>query len=449
VISNLIGLAVFNACLLAAGSGVTGLAGWWRGRGILRSLGVSYLCGLAAFGVAAQLLYVLGASLARWQVIAICGVLTLGSVRGFARSDLGVPRVPRLPKPAIVLIVGMLALLAVDLWFQPLWAYDAWTFWTPKAHALYALNALDPSWFGQADLLNRDYPLLIPAVEAATFRFTGYETALLDLSWLALTAFLGATVEVGRRLGARRSLLVAVLISIVFAPAVADQLASAEADIPLAAMFATAGLAAAVWLEERKLGALALAGVLAAGCAATKIEGVVFAIALFAPLVVLGARRDRRVAALTGVVGAASLAVGILPWRIWLAVHHVPEQVTLHRLTSPSLLAGHADRLPRAAAFLCWKLLDPRAWIVLVPLCVAVVVLGRGQRSAVRVLAGSAAVLALAGLLVAYWTTPLPFHYHLATSARRVITGPIFLLAALTPIVGAGALGRRRYPPRS
>ena len=79
---DLIGLALANACFLAAGIGVTSLAGWWRGRAVLRSLGVSYLCGLAAFGVVAQLLYVLGASLARWQVVAICAVLALGSLRG-------------------------------------------------------------------------------------------------------------------------------------------------------------------------------------------------------------------------------------------------------------------------------------------------------------------------------------------------------------------------------
>lgn len=446
---DLIGLVLANACFLAAGLGVTGLAGWWRGRAVLRSLGVSYLCGLASFGVVAQLLYVLGASLARWQVIAICAALAVGGLRGVGGEAGPTPTV-RLPKVVLAATAGMLALLAVDLWFQPLWAYDAWTFWTPKANALYALNGLDASWFGAHDLLNRDYPLLLPAVEAATFRFTGFETSLLDLqSLLALSAFLAALVEVGGRLGARRSVLVAVLLSVVFAPSVADQLASAEADIPLAAMFACAGLAACVWLEERRAGALMLAGLLAAGCAATKIEGTVFAIALFAPLVVLGARRTRRDGGFAAAVGVGALAVGILPWRIWLSSHHIPEQVTLHRLTSPSLLAGHIDRLPRAAAYMAWRLFDPRAWILLVPLCLVMLLLTRRERSPVAFLAACAAGLGLAGLLAAYWTTPLPFHYHLATSARRVITGPIFLLAALLPLIGTGTFGRRRYPPRS
>jgi hypothetical protein len=56
------------------------------------------------------------------------------------------------------------------------------------------------------------------------------------------------------------------------------------------------------------------------------------------------------------------------------------------------------------------------------------------------------ALLALAGLVVAYWTTPLPFHYHLATSGRRVITGPLFFLAALAPLAVRDVRERRRYP---
>ena len=442
--ADLVELIVANACFLAAGVGVTGACGWWRGPvGALRSLGVSYLAGVAAFGVLAQLAYVSGASLALWQVLLICGVLAAGALRalrGTARPS-APPHVP-----ALVLAAGaaMLALLAVDLWYQPLWAYDSWTFWTPKAHALYAMNGLDPAWFGAHDLLNRDYPLLLPAVESATFRFTGFETSLLDLqSWFAVVAFAAAAVEVSARLGGRRLVLFAAVLSIIFAPSVADQLASAEADIPLAALFGCAGLCAAVWLDERRPGALVLTAVFAAGAAATKIEGTAFTIALFLTLAVVAGRRAALEAALAGV---AALAAGILPWRIWLSVHHVPEQVTLHRLTSPSLLAGHAARVPHAAAYLAWKLVDPRAWLLLVPFLLGVLWVARRSWSPIASFAAAGALLALAGLIVAYWTTPLPFHYHLATSGRRVITGPLFFLAALAPLVVRDVRERRRYP---
>lgn len=441
---DLAGLVLANACFLAAGIGVTGACGWWGGsRGLARSLGVSYLAGLAAFGVVAQLLYVLGASLALWQVLLVCAALAVGGGRGLRTTERPGPPVHA---SALVLAAGaaMLVLLAVDLWWQPLWAYDSWTFWTPKAHALHAMNGLDPSWFGAHDLLNRDYPLLLPAVEAATFRFSGYETTLLDLqSWFALVAFLVAAVEVSGRLGGRRLVLWAGALSIVFAPSVADQLASAEADIPLAALFACAGLCAAVWLDERRTGDLVLAAVLAAGAAATKIEGTAFTIALFLTLVLVAGRRNAWHPALAGV---AALAAGILPWRLWLSTHHVPEQVTLHRLTSPSLLGSHVARVPHAAAYLAWKLVDPRAWLLLVPFLLGVLWASRRSWSPIATLAAVGALLALAGLVVAYWTTPLPFHYHLATSGRRVITGPLFFLAALAPVVARELRERPRYP---
>ncbi|MGH3051016.1 MAG: glycosyltransferase family 39 protein, partial [Gaiellaceae bacterium] len=395
---------------------------------------VCYLVGLASFGMVAQLLYVLGASLSRPQVIAVCAVLAAAGL-GALRHGPGATSQRRPPAWVVAVVVAMLVFLAVDLWYQPLWAYDSWTFWTPKAHALYALNGLEPAWFGAHDLLNRDYPLLLPAVESATFRFTGFETRLLDIqSLLVLAAFLAAAAEVAVRLNARMLVLAAALLSIVFAPSVADQLAAAEADIPVAAFFAGAGLCAVVWLEQRRRGALILAGILAGGAAATKIEGTVFVIALFLALALV----ERRAALRPALVGVGALLAGIVPWKIWLSIHHVPQQVTVHRLVSPSLLAGHVDRLPRAAAYMAWKIFDPRAWIVLVPLCLAIAFVGRRRAGRTVQLALLGSALALLGLLIAYWTTPLPFHYHLATSARRIVTGPIFFLAALTPIVARG-----------
>ena len=85
------GLLVANVCFLAAGAGVAGFAGWWSGgRGLARSLGSCYLVGVAAFGMVAQLLYVLGASLARWEVIGVCALLAIGSIRAFRRNSVEV-----------------------------------------------------------------------------------------------------------------------------------------------------------------------------------------------------------------------------------------------------------------------------------------------------------------------------------------------------------------------
>ncbi len=436
--ANLGGLLLANVCFLAAGVGVTSLAGWWRGaRSLPGALGVSYLCGVAAFGVTAQFLYVLGASMARWQVLAVCAVFAAGAVRGLARHG-GAPPAPttawrRLFWP----LAAMLALLAVDLWYQPLWAYDAWTFWTPKAHALFALNGLAAGWFAQADLLNRDYPLLLPSVEAAGFRFTGYETRLLDLqSWVFFVAFLRAVYEILRP-RASPLLLWATLVLLVVAPSVADQLASAEADIPVAAFFGVAGLCAWLWLVEGSGPALLLAAVLSAGAAATKVEGLVFTVALFASLAVVSGIGRPRQAVAPAVAGVAAVGAGLLPWRIWIAHHGIHDQASFGRVTDVSFLAHHAVRAPIAAGYMLVKAFDPRAWLLVLPFALVLLWTGRGRPRRELAFVASTVLIGFLGLLVAYWTTPFPFHYHLAVSARRIITGLVFFLAAVAPLVAA------------
>lgn len=426
-------LLAFNAALLCAGVGVTRVLAWPTTTG---SLGLAYLAGAAAYGVAAQLLYVLGAPLQLWQVVGTCAVLAaLGLVPRVRRA------LPAWPRPAsrleLVLACAACALLvavAIDLWFQPLWAYDSWTFWTPKARALVRLDGLDAGWFTQSDLLNRDYPLLLPAVEAGGFRFTGIETRLLDLqSWLFLVAFAAAFLHLvaGR---ASRVVTWTVLAMVAFAPTLAAQLAYAEADVPLAAFFACAGLLALLWLEERDSRTLALAALLAAATVATKAEGLIFVVALFAALAVLSRRLEPALA------GVAALAAGLLPWRIWMHAHDVENQSSFGRVVDVSFMAQHASRFPHAIAYVLARMLDPTAWLLLVPLgaLAFVLALREGQRAA-PLFVGSTIVLSLAGLVLAYWTTPLDFDYHLATSARRVISGLVLFLAAATPLLASRA----------
>ena len=434
-------LLVANACFLAAGAGVTGAAGWWRdGRGLVRSLGVAYLTGVAAYGVLAQLLFVLGLPMTRSQVVVLCGLLgslSVAALRGdrTERTERRAHLRSRWMLAAIPL-VAVLLLLAVDLWFQPLWAYDSWTFWTPKAHALYALNGLDAGWFTTPDLASKDYPLLLPAVEAAGFRFTGYETSLLDLqSWLFFVAFLLAIFEVGRD-RAQPAVLWAVLLMLAIAPSVIDQLAAAEADIPVAILFATAGMCAWTWLVERRRGALPVAVVLASGAAATKVEGLIFVVSLFGALALALIPRSRRLVATAVLAGITASVLGVLPWRIWMAVHGVSNQASFGRISNSSFLLGHLQRIPEVAGYLAFKIIDPRAWIVLVPLALVVTaVAARGLDRVERRFAVGVVAVAFLGLVYAYWSTPLDLHYQLTTSARRTVTGIVFLCAALAPLL--------------
>lgn len=437
MIGDALMLALVNALWLAAGCGLTAAAGFSRSRGLLGSLGVSYLAGVAAYGVVAQLLLILGLAMTRLEIAAVCALLAGGAA--LRKPPIGHFR---RPGPAGAAVLVMLTILAVDLWFQPLWSYDAWTFWTPKAHALAALGGLDARWFAQPALLNRDYPLLLPAVESAGFRFTGYETSLLDLqSWLFVCGLLLAFAELVVPRAPRWAVVIPVLI--VVAPSLADQLASAEADVPLASFFACAAAAAFLWWREAEPGTLLLFGVFSAGVVATKAEGLAFVSALTVVFAAAGLRRSFRAAAEIACTGSAAIVVAAVPWRTWVDHHDVPQQASFGRVTDTSLLSGQAARVPLATRYLLERLFDPRAWLVLVPLllCLTARAWLRGRRDAAVVIS-TLVGLCLLGLVVAYWTSQFEIHYHLATSARRVITGPLLAWAFLVPL----ALGPDRRP---
>jgi hypothetical protein len=445
VIADAALLLAANCCFLVAGIGVSRAFGLWTGRPSVKALGLVYLSGFAAYGVLAQLLLVLGLPLTAWQVVAICVVLA-----GGALLPVGIPmpasgeRRPwpgsRPAKVAATAVVAMLGAIAIDLWFQPLWAYDSWTFWTPKARALAQLGGLDASWFTSADLLNKDYPILLPALEAAGFRFTGYETPLLDLqSWLLLAAFVGGVAWL---LEARAPRLVVwtVLAMVVFAPATVEQLAYAEADIPMAVFFALAGLGGALWLQERDARFAAVLALFAAATVATKVEGLIFVVVLLLVLAALALRRSLRLAFAVAGTGLIALTLSVLPWQLWLRAHDVESQGSLGRLTDVSFMLDHAGRLPHATAYVAVRVLDPTRWLLVVPLAALAswLAIRAGERE-LPLLAAATFLLSLAGVVLAYWTTPLDFDYHLATSARRVVSGPVLLLAVLTPLLASRA----------
>ena len=133
--ADVLRLLLANGCLLAAGAGVTRAFGAWRRPADLRRvLGVSYLAGVAAFGVAAQLLYVLGLSLELRETLILCGALAATGALPLVPRVQDVPRSPIAPMEwvAAAFVAVALLLLAVEAAFMPLSSRDAWAQWMPK-----------------------------------------------------------------------------------------------------------------------------------------------------------------------------------------------------------------------------------------------------------------------------------------------------------------------------
>jgi hypothetical protein len=134
-------------------------------------------------------------------------------------------------------------------------------------------------------------------------------------------------------------------------------------------------------------------------------------------------------------VGAGVLAalIGWLPWSIWLRAHHI------HGGYHADLggLGRHVDRIAPSFGSLLAHALDPLAWLLVLPIGVAALVLASRCRGDVRaaVLLASTFVSSVALLAATYWATSYDFNWHLHTSADRVVVTPVLLVAALTPVL--------------
>lgn len=439
---EVVGLLLVNACLLAAGAGVTRAFGLWRrGRDLRTGLATSFLAGVASFGVCAQLLYVLGFSLDLAQAFVLCGLL---AAAGLLRLPSARPltTAARLRKPervAAVLVALPLFLLALDALYQPLASWDAWTQWTAKGQALVELDGLDSAVFANQAYADwhPDYPLLVPALEAFAFR-AGVDVRVIHLEfWLLLAAFVGALIELLRpRVGPLFTW--AGVLAIVWTPKIGAEALSANADMPLAIFLVLTALGGWLWVAERNPAALGLVGVFGSATLATKLEGLVELTIVLAVALALALRQSARTALLLAFAGACAALVGLVPWRIWTLVSDAPVAYPAGSVLD-SVVGVEPSRVPIAALLLLRQLFDPDVWLVLLPLalCAVAVAAGAMRRGSGSVGAGVAtALLLLVGLTTAFVIPAYSFEWR---SVYWLLFVPGFLAGVV--LVGAAIRG--------
>lgn len=453
MIRDVSGLLVCNALFLVAGAGFTRLFGYWRTpRGLTSIIGVSYLAGVAAVGVTLQLLLVLGMPFNRWLVVGVCSALAASGLAARKPVDPAPRRVafPRYLWPLAAGVAFFVVLMVVDTWFQPLGQWDAWAQWTAKARSLVIFDGLDVRLFQNPayHTWNPDYPLLVPSIEASDFTFMGHlDTRAIHLQFTLLYAgLLRALLELLRG-RVRETLVWPIVFAIAVAPVVQIGTASALADIPVAIMFALAGVFAWRWVVDSERVALPLFALFAAGTFATKFEGRIFILALGSTVITLVAVTDRARLRATIVAVAASL-LGLVPWWLWVANHHV---VGIFSTSATQRLSGalldKLGRIPTTLASLGESVFNPSRWLLVGFVVVAVMVvsfraLPRGVET--WLFAGTLG-LCLGGLILVYMATPLDVDEHLYHSARRVVSGPVLFAAVLAPLLLEAVL---RAPPR-
>lgn len=333
------------------------------------------------------------------------------------------------------LVVGLSALAVLDSRDKPLAEYDGWAMWGMKARALATLERADPAVFaGDAySRLHLEYPLLLPSLNALPLELaSGYSSHTLVASCLAL-GLCGLLAVFGIWRGrVRAAVLLPCLAALAAIPAFFLQLQTGYADVTLA-VFVAAGLAAAArWLADSEAAWLALATLFLAASVLTKNEGLLFALAVLLPLLVLASGRRAKVA-LSGLVVLLAYA----PWRAYTSIHDLSSpDYDLSSSFDLDFVAGRLDRAPTAARELLETALDPdRFGLALVfGLAAAVGALVLGQPRLGALVAGFA-VLSLAGLAWIYVLTPHELGFFLSTNAERVVVSPLLGLVAVAPLL--------------
>lgn len=400
-VQALAGLAALNLLYLA-----TGLVIMWAARGwetwleVARLAGLAYLVGVVANGAVWTLWLIVGVPFSFGAVLGLPLALISASVLAVRRIGRHRPgwagiaaRPGLLANAAGIAAVGVLLEgLFRNARLSGLYWWDGWSFWIPKAMAIYFLGGLDEQFF--TGLPGSSYPPLVPVLDAAAFHFMGSpDVVTLHVQyWLFGVGFVWAVAG----LLAERvppAMLWPFVLLILLAPRIGRRFHITEADLLLDFLFVTAAILVSFWLVERHWWTLGVATLLLGGVVLTKREGLLFAAALLVAALLASLPRWRSAWPPLAIAGVA-VAAAAAPWRIWYVAHGVAGEAPSGGGLNP---AENAERLWPSLRLALDVLFSSDYWSVLVPVAIAALVLA--------VLVGASASLAVYyGSLVALLT---------------------------------------------
>lgn len=209
--------------------------------------------------------------------------------------------------------------LALEVWWRPLYPWDAWTTWAVRPRVWSELGQLAPfvdsqRWLADATgsvyvLEAWNYPHTVPLLALwPTLAYGAWNETAANLPWLGCALALGLGFYGQARLWGAPALTALIFTWLLLSlPLLDTHVALAGyADLWLAAVFGLAVIAFFQWTrnDDRRQGILAV--LLALACPLVKLEGAVWLL-LFIPALLAARLRGRWLLALAGVVAALGL----------------------------------------------------------------------------------------------------------------------------------------------
>lgn len=329
----MIPLQLFTALLLPWLLGIAWLRMGWRPLARSTSplvLGYAYLLGMLATTLVMRLWDAVGLKQAFWPLAGLLSVLTLIGFwvsrhkSGNAWSHFGNNGASPLigwQKGLFALLIAVLALrfatLGLEVLWRPLYPWDAWTTWAPRAQVWFALKELtafvdSTTWLHHPSseiytLPAWHYPKTVSLIQLwISLALERWDDSLINLPWLLCAGALGLAFYGQLRCWGLPPLTALIgtylLLSI---PLLNTHTALAGyADLWLATAYSLAGMAFLQWLRngDPRQGWLALLLILA--CPLIKREGLVWMLTFLPPLVIARLSLKAMLMASAGGLGA-------------------------------------------------------------------------------------------------------------------------------------------------
>ncbi|HJS50221.1 MAG TPA: hypothetical protein VJ745_07835 [Gaiellaceae bacterium] len=435
------GLAVLNALFLASGIAVLwlvrGLETW---ADVARLAGLAYISGVVAIGSLWTLALIVGVPFSLGMVLGLPVAVFVGACVASRRRGRSWPKraAEGSRRRLVVTAVGISASVLLLAGFfrgarlSGLYWWDAWSFWIPKAKAIYLFGNLDVGFF--TDLPGSSYPPLVPVLDAAVFHAMGSaDVVTLHVQyWLFGVGFVWALAGL---LAARVPdwILWPFVLLLLVAPRIGERFLITEADLFLDYLFALACVLVVVWILGRERWHLVLATLLMCGMVLTKREGLLLAAALIAAALLASAPKWRATWPALALAATVAAAVAV-PWRIWYVAHGVAGETPSGGLAP----TADADRLWPSFRLAFDVLFSSEYWSVLVPVAIGALVLAGLVRSyVVVVFFGTVVLLVTLGGGWITWAVPeLEITQELgANPIVRYMGAAALVCAAASPIL--------------
>jgi hypothetical protein len=440
------GLGLFNLLLLVLGMCVFwAVRGWETWYEFCRFAGLAYLLGVAVFGAVWTLLLIVGVGFGLLSIAASVVILGACSVLLGVRIGRPRPRLGRLGPVGFASLVAAVGVAAAGLFLetlfragrlQGLFAWDAWSFWVPKAKAIYFYGGLDHQFF--TSLPGAPYPPVIPLVDAGAFHFMGGpDTVTFHLQyWFLAVGFVAAVAGILWQRVPPWILWPFLVLGLV-APRISTRLLTPQADFLLDFFFVVAVLLVGIWLRDRSRWLLVAVSLLLCGATLTKREGMLLAACLY---LAAGLATCRHWRSAWPPLLASAVVVGLvsLPWRIWYVHNGIGGEAPAGGGVGHSL---DVDRALESLRLSVHVLFDTSLWsLIPVITCAAIVLAALWGRASLAVFFGTlCALVTLGGAWITYSFPELPITSNESVNPIVRYTASIVLAAAcVAPLLLAG-----------